>query len=205
MQRQDVKFLRIDQRRASRVPFGRGPNALRGALLAVGCALLLAACSVTRLHEAEALDSEARWILLPLANLAESPRAAERAEAILATHLRARGMRDLASHGERAEAGDSGLLEQLDDSRRQREAMLYARAEGYRYAVVGSVDEWGYKRGLDGEPAVGISLQVVDAASGAVLWSASGARTGWGFESAAGAASRLLDELLDGLPLQSVR
>ncbi len=202
MQRQDVKFSRIDDYGARRQAVS---GSWRAALLALGCALLLGACSVTRLQDGAALDPAARWIQLPLVNLAESPRAAERAEAILATHLRARGVRDLASHTERPDAGDSGLLEQLDDSRRQREALLYARAEGYRYAVAGSVDEWGYKRGLDGEPAVGISLQLIDAASGAVLWSASGARTGWGFESAAGAANRLLDELLDGLPLQTTQ
>jgi hypothetical protein len=176
----------------------------RAASLFAIAALLgvLGACSsVAEQQVSPVLSRQASWVQLPLANLAESPRAAERAEAILATLLRARGVARLTSHSEWVPQGEQTLLQQLDDASRQREALARASDGRYRYAITGSVDEWGYKRGLDGEPAVGISLRVVDLSSGMVVWSASGARTGWGYESAAGTANKLLVELLEGLNL----
>ena len=68
--------------------------------------------------------------------------------------------------------------------------------------MTGSVEEWQYKNGLDGEPAVGISLQIVEPASGRVLWSNSGARAGWSRESLAGTAQKVLRKLVSDLRLQ---
>ena len=65
--------------------------------------------------------------------------------------------------------------------------------------VSGSVEEWQYKNGLDGEPAVGISLRVLQASNGQVLWSKSGARAGWSRESLAGTAQQVLDKLVGAL------
>ncbi|MFX6409724.1 hypothetical protein ABTG43_19290, partial [Acinetobacter baumannii] len=45
-------------------------------------------------------------------------------------------------------------------------AIEWAKAQGARYAVTGTVDEWRYKVGVDGEPAVGIALQIVEVDSG---------------------------------------
>ena len=61
------------------------------------------------------------------------------------------------------------------------------------------MEEWQYKNGLDGEPAVGISLRVLDAKSGTVLWSKSGARAGWSRESLAGNAQTVIDKLVGAL------
>ena len=63
----------------------------------------------------------------------------------------------------------------------------------------GSVEEWQYKNGLDGEPAVGLSLRVLDARTGQVLWSNSGARAGWSRESLAGSAQKVLNTLIGDL------
>ena len=56
-------------------------------------------------------------------------------------------------------------------------ALEWARAEKARYALTGAVQEWRYKVGVDGEPAVGISLQLLDVNSGEVVWSATGSDT----------------------------
>ena len=68
--------------------------------------------------------------------------------------------------------------------------------------VAGSVEEWQYKNGLDGEPAVGISLRVIEPATGRVLWSKSGARAGWSRESLAGSAQKVLNKLVGGLRVE---
>ena len=78
-------------------------------------------------------------------------------------------------------------------------ALDWARGEKARYALTGAVDEWRYKVGVDGEPAVGITLQVIDVQSGNVIWSAAGSRTGWSRDAVSAVAQKLLRELLSPL------
>ena len=59
------------------------------------------------------------------------------------------------------------------------------------------------RSGLDGEPAVGVSLQVLETSSGKLLWSRSGARAGWSRESLAGTAQTVLRDLVGNLRLGS--
>ncbi len=79
-----------------------------------------------------------------------------------------------------------------DEKARQRAALDWARQQNLQYVLTGSVDEWQYKNGLDGEPAVGVTLQVVEPASGRVVWSNSGARSGWSRECLAATAQKVL-------------
>lgn len=62
-----------------------------------------------------------------------------------------------------------------------------------------TVDEWRYKVGVDGEPAVGITLQVIEVQSGNVIWSAAGSRTGWSRDAVSAVAQKLLRQLLSPL------
>ncbi len=75
-------------------------------------------------------------------------------------------------------------------------ALEWARGERARYALTGAVQEWRYKVGVDGEPAVGISLQLIDVASGQVVWSATGGDSGCSRASLSGTAQKLLRRLL---------
>jgi nucleotide-binding universal stress UspA family protein len=94
-----------------------------------------------------------------------------------------------------ANLNNESLFEPLD--RKQFDAALaWARGAGARYAVAGAVDEWRYKVGIDGEPAVGLTLQVIDVASGDVLWSGAGGKTGWSREALSGVAQKLIRQLL---------
>ncbi len=171
-----------------------GPAAWVVAMLA----MLLAGCaSVSEVQTAPSLPRDARWVLLPLENYSQTPQAGERAEAIARTLLAQRGLK-FADYPQ--PAGNDGLPV-LDEQRRYQQAYAWAKAQGFRYAVTGSVEEWHYKSGLDGEPAVGLSLRVIDVQSGATLWSASGAQTGWGYQSASGTAIKLMRGLLGGLRL----
>jgi hypothetical protein len=65
--------------------------------------------------------------------------------------------------------------------------------------VTGSVEEWRYKGGLEGDPAVGLTLVVFELATNRVVWSASGSRTGTGADSVSGTALTLLGSLIDEL------
>ena len=158
----------------------------------------LSACAVTDVHRGQSLSKKASWALLPLANYAQEPEAGHRAEAILSTLLRKRGIDNLQEYSDTS----SGGFPELNDQKVENKALDWARNQHLRYAVRGSVEEWEYKSGLDGEPAVGITIQVIDVSTGKVLWSASGARSGWGYGTLSGTAQKLLNNLLSGMPLE---
>ena len=82
------------------------------------------------------------------------------------------------------------------DRKQQEEALAWARQQGVRYALSGAVDEWRYKVGVDGEPAAGVAVQIIDVASGDTLWSGAGGKSGWSREALSSLARQLLRDLL---------
>ena len=111
----------------------------------------LTACSTLDHSAPPTVSSKAQWVVLPFANHTETPLAAGRAEAIAESLLRANGIGKLRRYP--ASLQQEALFE--TGERKPFEASLeWARKEGARYALTGSVDEWRYKVGVDGEPAV---------------------------------------------------
>lgn len=154
----------------------------------------LGACTTVDIGAPPAVARGAAWALLPVLNHTETPQAGLRAEAIIDGVLRANGVRDLKRYP--ANLNNESLFEPLD--RKQFDAALaWAKGAGAKYAVTGAVDEWRYKVGIDGEPAVGVALQVIDVTSGEVLWSGAGGKTGWSREALSGVAQRLIRQLLE--------
>ena len=158
---------------------------------------MLSGCAVTDVHRSQQLDGSARWALLPIANYAETPQAGERAESILTTLLHQRGVNMLTP----APRSDNGGLPEFDQNAALDQALSWACSQGYQYGVTGAVEEWQYKTGLDGEPAVGISLRVIDVNTGATVWSASGSKAGWGYSTVSGTAQQLMSSLVSDMPL----
>ncbi|MFO7541401.1 MAG: penicillin-binding protein activator LpoB [Thiobacillus sp.] len=156
--------------------------------------LMLSACASIEHSASVKLDRQASWVVLPIVNLSETPQAGLRLETLLESQLRAAGVGNLKRYP--AEIGADLLLDPRE-TRLQEQAASWAKAQGARYALTGTVTEWRYKTGVDGEPAVGATLQIVNAQDGAVLYSASGARTGWSRESLTAVAQKLTRELLD--------
>ena len=166
-------------------------------LALVAVTLLATGCSSFTREGAETLPRDAQWGLLPLINYSQAPQAGERSEQILLSVLAEKGLRPRLYP-----AVTQSDLPLLDDSERFNQALEWARQENLDYVVKGSVEEWQYKSGLDGEPAVGISLQVIEPNSGRVVWSSSGARAGWSRESLAGTAQTVLRKLVGDLSLE---
>lgn len=167
-------------------------------ILLVLLAGALCACTVHHVQSSRPLPKNARWVILPVVNLAQAPLAGEKVEALLDNALRLRGLENLKHQGTPSPKADDLLL---NDNRRYELALAAAREGTAGYGVTGSVQEWRYKTGLDGEPAVGLTLQVVELPSGRVLWTASGAKTGWGYANVSGTAQQLIANLLEGLTL----
>lgn len=160
-------------------------------------ALLVAGCSSFTGKSSPALPRTAHWGVLPIVNYSQTPQAGERSEQILLSVLSSRGLQPQVYSS--VALGEQALL---DDNERLNGALDWARQQKLDYLVTGSVEEWQYKNGLDGEPAVGISLRVLEAGSGKVLWSNSGARAGWSRESVSATAQQVLDKLVGDLRLE---
>ncbi|QJD57896.1 penicillin-binding protein activator LpoB [Pseudomonas sp. gcc21] len=159
--------------------------------------LLATGCTSITSKESPVLPADADWGLMPIINYSQAPQAGERSEQILLSILSKENIQPQVYPF--SEKQDAVLL---DDQTRFAEAMAWARQQDFDYVVSGSVEEWQYKNGLDGEPAVGISLRVIDPSTGKVIWSNSAARAGWSRESLAGTAQKVLAELVDDLRIE---
>jgi TolB-like protein len=159
--------------------------------------LLISALSVTgcvtlnqRGTEVSFNDS---WALLPFVNNTETPYAAERGESIVAALLHARGIQNLERPVTETKPEDLGLDR---GEKRQREALEWAKQKKVRYALSGTVNEWRYKVGLDGEPVAGFTLQLIELPSGNVVWSGAAGKSGWSRDAVSSVAQQILDKLL---------
>jgi polysaccharide biosynthesis protein PelC len=171
------------------------------ALLLMLAALATTACTtLSSVAPSANFEPGAKWALLPMVNQTDTPQAGLSAEAIAEHGLRLRGLRDIARYPV-ALSRDS--LFEPSERRVAEEAQKWAREQGIRYGLTGVVEEWRYKVGIDGEPAVGVTLQVLDLSNGQIIWSASGAKSGWSREALSGVAHKLLYQLLDSFPMQN--
>ena len=164
-------------------------------------AVLVAGCATTDSGGTGAgpIDRNAKWVMLPVLNHTEVPQAGLRAEAITEGLLRANGVGDLTRYP--ATMSQDTIL-QPSERNVFEEADKWARAYGARYAVYGAVDEWRYKVGIDGEPAVGVALHIRDMQNNQVVWTGVGGKSGWSRESLSGVAQKLIRELLASAPIR---
>ena len=171
---------------------------MRKLLLALACAFVAHGCPVVDRTREVRLDAGAKWVLLPMVNHTETPQAGLRAESITEALLRSSGIAQLERYP--STLNPDGLFDPAE-RKAQDQAMAWAKTQKARFAVGGSVEEWRYKVGVDGEPAVGLSLSIVDLDSGAVVYSAAGAKSGWSREAVSAVAQKLARELLSGVQL----
>ena len=154
--------------------------------------LALSACQTITSSNRVIVSSDEKWAILPISNLSTTPLAGSRASALVETHLRSRGVKNLEAYKAPA---DQSVLALLDDAGQLDDAKNWARENGFRYGVTGDVQEWSYKNGLDNEPSVGMSLKFIDLHSGEVMWIANATKTGWGYSNLSRTANKTIDEL----------
>ncbi|WP_296510587.1 penicillin-binding protein activator LpoB [Rhodoferax sp.] len=173
---------------------------MRFHLLLSTAALALAGCASTIESNTGrgSLDANASWAVLPLTNNTDTPQAALSAESLLEHLLRKRGVSGLKMYP--ATLSRDSLFEP-SERKLSEEATVWARGSGVRYAVSGSVEEWRYKVGLDGEPAVGITLKITDLVTEQVVWSSAAASSGWSRQALSGVAQAVMRDALTSLPL----
>lgn len=157
--------------------------------------LCLSACTSVVIADRPDVEKGASWTILPFMNHTETPQAGLRAEYIVENILRAGGLHNLSRYPSTLVQEES--LFENTERKQVDKALEWASKNGHKYAVLGTVEEWRYKVGVDGEPAVGLGIQVVDVATRKVIWAATGGKTGWSREALSAVAHKLIEELLD--------
>ena len=191
--------------------------------LALGMIIAAAGgCAMIDVKAEGRITTRKGWVLLPVQNLGETHMAGERVEELLSTLLRIQNNVELSSYtgartGSKGAASSSagkdakgakenreadGELE-LDERQHYERVVAWARERKFAYGIGGSVQEWRYRAGTEGEPAVGLTLRVVDLASGRIVFTAAGASPTPGRGSLSGATQDLLRTMLKKLPLDS--
>lgn len=161
---------------------------------------LMASCtSVLEVKGSMPLTSGANWVLLPFGDFGETPQAGERAEEITSSLMRVRLNLDLERYPVTKE---STALVDLDERQRYDKALQWARDQGFVYGVSGSVQEWRYRNGSEGEAAVGLSLRVINIRTGKPEWVATGSRSGFGAQTVSGVAEQLLSKMIDQIKMK---
>lgn len=161
-------------------------------------AAALSGCATVQVNAAPSPhpDRDALWCVVAPMNNTSTPYAGGRVQQQLAALLGARGL----PHVLLAPSGDGGgPLPIGDDAKGQSHAIEWAHRHDARYALLGSVDEWHYKIGLDGQPAVGFTLRLLDLQSGKTLWSGAASASGGSREGLAVLSERTLAGLVGRL------
>ncbi len=166
-------------------------------LLMALCLGLLGGCSsLSSQQDSQPIPLDGKLAVLPLVNLSQTPQAGDQAASILSAILRSRGATGVQLY---LPEDANPLL--YESQARQQEAMDLASTDGAEFLFTGTVEEWRYKNGLDGEPAVGVTLEVRRAGADDIVWSGTAARSGWGREGLGVAGRKLLESLVDAMPL----
>lgn len=76
-----------------------------------------------------------------------------------------------------------------------------ARSVNATHILIGTVHEYRYKTDLDGDPAVGITMRLVDAETGETVWQGSSGNVGYAFASLTSAAQKAVRTLVRDMPI----
>ncbi|NYT64922.1 penicillin-binding protein activator LpoB [Alcaligenaceae bacterium] len=157
---------------------------------------MMAGCSTIDASNPPVVTSFNNLAVLPIVNYTETPDAGQRAQSIAESILHQQGFTGLQTY--RQDVNSNALIGSSADQNRT-QSLDWARTAGANYALTGSVQEWRYKTGIDGEPVVGLTFNLLDLSSGEVVWTATGSRSGWSRSSVAGVGQTLIRQLLSPL------
>lgn len=142
---------------------------------------LLSACGTvqrTTAVDQKQLNSRARKVVvLPLVNLTSTPNAGRIVGEILSTEIIAQTDFRMLERSEMMEYLSSGKIE-MEEVLEKSAAARMGRELGVDTVVYGAVTEFRYKKGVDEDPVVGISVKMLDIPETRILWAENITATG---------------------------
>lgn len=170
-----------------------------GYLLLLTLSWLLFGCSTLSVPQSPPISLEQPIALLPLANLSQTPLAGVKVEQTLLSILHERQIPNRA-FPRRRQLTLSDILSEEGDKDQQ---VKWLGQHQFDYVLSGSVNEWGYSKGLAGDPSISITLVIYRAdRPEEVLWRATGSKVGLGYKNLSSLSQEILLELLKGVAFQ---
>ncbi len=151
-------------------------TALKNSLIFIASFLLIGCSSVTNYSQLNHLPRDGMITVLPFKNDTDTPLAGEKAKNIMEAILISKNC-------------------SVQISPRYKNKRATKSDINTKYYLLGNINEWRYKIGLDAEPAVALNFNIVETHTGKVVYSAVGAKNGWGQESVGSIAQKLMLEL----------
>ncbi len=137
------------------------------------------------------------WGIATFSNNTDVPQAGTRATSITAGVLRSRGIINLSTYQPYKTCNE--LIICPNSSIPLSQVRRFAYEHNIRYMVIGAVNEWQYKVGLDGEPVASVSIQVLDVDRDQIVWSSVGSRIGSSHSGLSVTAQELINNMLKSL------
>lgn len=155
-------------------------------------ALFFLGCSGSTINSSDkAILQSKSYAIAPFWNYTETPMVGFRAASIVESVLQEEGINPISLLNGVGEVENATSLSEFIESKKEEAEEL-----GADYLIVGSVQEWRYKTGIDGEPAVSFSIKVIDLDSNAIVYSGVGAKSGWGHNSIGVVAQEVAEDLM---------
>ena len=142
--------------------------------------------------------------VLPLMNLTSYPHAGRIVGDLLTTELYALTDFLLMERTEMLEKLKKDE-EDLDVVMEKAVALRVGKQLGVDTVIFGSVTEYRYKRGLDEDPVVGISVRMLDVNTGKIIWAGSQSETGGCFWFCEDSLSRLTQKVCNALVRRMIK
>lgn len=150
--------------------------------------LLMSCSSVVNKYSEKFIKKDSTFAVLPFENNTETPLAGLRVASIVEAVASSKGYKL-----------KEGIYQKEQKEYTQKdidELISQLKDKELDYVITGSVNEFRYKTGIDGEPAVSITLKIYDLKNGNLILSSVGSKTGWAHESITTVAQKIINKLL---------
>ena len=132
------------------------------------------------------INRKATYAIIPFENYTETPLAGYRVASIAEGVLASKGIKVVRVWRYSYKEPSEGDLKKLFEEAKKRA----------NYVIFGSVNEFRYKTGIDGEPVVSITLRVYDTKTERIIYTGTASASGWAYESLGTIAQRILNNLV---------
>ena len=160
-------------------------------LILTSSLLLFVGCSSIVNKKSVELPKGKRYAISSFWNYTETPMAGLRAASIVEAVLAKSQITVVSLIDGSDEMGEVKSRDSFLKSKKTK-----AREIGVEYLIVGDVQEWRYKTGIDGEPVVSYSIKVIELKKDRVVFNGVGAKSGWGHKSIGIVAQEIADKLI---------
>jgi TolB-like protein len=160
---------------------------MRKFLLFFALVFLVSCSTVTNLDHVKLNIKDKKITVLPFENYTETPLAGLRVKSITEGVVSSKGHK----------LSIANVRQDKDYSPEEIKKLLQELKESnIDYAITGSVNEFRYKTGIDGEPAVSITVKIYDIKQEKEVYTSVSSKTGWSHESITTVAQKILNKII---------